>query len=276
MSSQGTKTSQKNSEAMQMERHEAKYILHPSQIPAIREFIRPFCMPDDNAKGDLPQYLVTTLQLDSPDMALYFAKERESLNRFKLRVRTYGTDGRCPVFMEIKRKIKGIIVKSRVTIPPGRWKGDICLRPEPGLKLRSLKEELNYLNFVRLVQEIEARPVTLIRYTRESYLGRNDLYSRLTFDTNLCYRPTKNWDLLPEGGRWWRMDASTSFGRPFSGAILELKTFSDAPMWMVDMTERFSLQRVGFCKYFTAVRLESMFSGGAYSIASEPVEGFSQ
>jgi hypothetical protein len=104
-----------------LERHEAKYIIHPGQMAAIREFIRPFCVPDENARdghNGLPEYLVTTLQLDSPDLALFHAKEHEALNRFKLRVRTYGTDGQCPVFLEVKRKIKGIIVKSRATVPP--------------------------------------------------------------------------------------------------------------------------------------------------------------
>jgi hypothetical protein len=65
------------------------------------------------------------------------------------------------------------------------------------------------------------------------------------------------------------MDSATTFGRPYSASILELKTFADAPMWMVDMTERFSLQRVGYCKYFTAVRLDSLFGGAMYSDQSE-------
>ena len=91
-------------DSIELERHEAKYIIHPDQMPAIRDFIRPFCVADDNAEGGLPEYLVTTLQLDTPDLALYYAKERETLNRFKLRVRTYGTDGDCPVFLEINAK----------------------------------------------------------------------------------------------------------------------------------------------------------------------------
>ena len=65
------------------------------------------------------------------------------------------------------------------------------------------------------------------------------------------------------------MDSETALNRNFSGVVLELKTFSDAPLWMVELTERFDLVRIGFCKYFTAVRLDSLFCGGVYSDASE-------
>lgn len=264
--------SQQNAQAMSLERHEAKYIVHPRQLPEIREFIRPFCAPDENAKGELPIYVVTTLQLDSRRLSLYKAKEDQAINRFKLRVRTYGLDGKCPVFCEIKRKIRGVIVKSRVTIPSSAYHGEMMQQVDPHLRLRSAKEETNYINFVRLVQAMGAEPILLVRYHRESYLGRNDAYARLTFDTKLCYRPTREWSLLPEGGHWFSMDSEMAFDRPFSGAILELKTFGDAPLWMVDMAERFSLQRVGFCKYYTAVRLESFFRGNCYADGNEPVE----
>ncbi len=260
------KTSQQNAQAMSLERHEAKYMVHRSQVPAIREFIRPFCAPDDNAPpGEFPEYIVTTLQIDSPGLALYKMKDDDALNRFKLRIRTYGTDGRCPIFLEIKRKIKGVIVKGRVTIPANRYHGDMIRKLDPTLRFKSLKEESNYIQFVRLTQELDAEPKAIIRYHRESYLGRNDAYSRLTFDRKLCYQPARSWDVIPKHPRWYAMDSTMAQGWPFSGLILELKTFGDAPNWMVELTERFSLSRIGFCKYYTAMRLESLFMGMAYA-----------
>ena len=62
----------------------------------------------------------------------------------------------------------------------------------------------------------------LVRYIRESYLGRNDNYSRLTFDRSLCYRPARDWTLLPAGGSWWSMDSGMAFNRTYGGVILEL------------------------------------------------------
>jgi hypothetical protein len=249
--------------SVELERHEAKYLVHPSQVPALREFIRPFVRCDPHARGEPPEYSVTTLQLDSPEKALYLAKEYESLNRFKLRVRTYGSEPGCPVFLEIKRKIKGVVVKSRVAIHPDEWGPDVCLRPARAAVTLGLegREYANYLEFVRLTTALRARPTMLIRYVRESYLGTNDNYSRVTFDRRLCYRPTREWDLLPQRGRWWPMDTAMALDSPWSGVVLELKTFDDAPLWMVELTERFSLTRIGFCKYFVAVRLDALFRG---------------
>ena len=80
------------SEKMDWERHEAKYVVHPEQVLPIREFLRDYCIPDPNGTGPLPEYTVTTLQFDDPMLSLYHAKEEEALNRFKLRVRTYGSE----------------------------------------------------------------------------------------------------------------------------------------------------------------------------------------
>jgi hypothetical protein len=57
--------------------------------------------------------------------------------------------------------------------------------------------------------------------------------------------------------------------RPFSGTILELKTYDEAPTWMVDLVKQFNLERVGFCKYASAMRLELLFGGAMYSESSE-------
>ncbi len=257
------------SDDMDLERYEAKYLVHPSLVPAIRRHIEPFCVPDRHAEGATPEYVVTTLQLDSPDLALYRAKEEEAINRFKLRVRTYGLDGASPVFLEIKRKIKGVIAKSRVSLPYSAWNADVCLRPSGAVPLGSPKQAAAYFEFVRLTGELGAAPKVLVRYHRESYLGTNDRYARVTLDRLLRYRVARTWDLLPAGGPWWAMDSSTAMRHPYSGVILELKTFGDAPVWMVDMTERFDLVRIGFSKYFNAVRSELLFGGSEFSSTGE-------
>jgi hypothetical protein len=253
----------------ELERHEAKYIVEPSLIPQIREFIRPFCIPDPNAEGDPPEYTIVTLQLDSPTLTLHRAKELETVNRFKLRCRTYGLEGTSPVFLEIKRKLKGIIVKSRTVIPRDLWGPQLFRTPPPDIPFRSRHQKLNFVEFRRLMGILDARPIMLIRYIRESYLGRHDNYARVTFDRRLCYCPAQGWALPPQGVRWRNMDSCTAQRRPYSGYILELKTYRDAPQWMVDMTERFDLVRVGFCKYSTAMRLESLYSGAQYADGAE-------
>lgn len=260
--------------AMNLDRHEAKYLIHPRQVPSIRAFVEPFCMPDRHAPPDHPEYVVTTLQLDTHDGALYRAKETEAINRFKLRVRTYGLDGTCPVFLEIKRKIKGVISKSRVPVPSSYWTEALWNDPIANMPPLPARHQHNYIEFFRLVRELGATPKVLLRYHRESYMGTNDLYSRLTIDRRLCYRPARDWMLMPERGPWWCIDTEGAMSTPFSAMILELKTYAEAPLWMVDLTERFDLVRSGFSKYYNAMRCESLFYGEAYSMAGESCEGW--
>lgn len=249
-------------EQSELERHEAKYVIPPSLVPDIREFVRAFCVPDPNAEGPIPEYTLTTLQLDSPDLALYRATRDELVNRFKLRARVYGTEPGAPVYCEVKRRAKGIVLKSRCKIPHDFWGPELfATRRTRVPPFRSNRERLHFAEFTRLVSMLEARPVVLVRYIRESYMGANDLYARVTFDRRLCYSPTRSWDLPPDGVRWRAMDTTTALERPFSGLILELKTYRDTPLWMVELTQRFNLVRTGFCKYARAIRMEAIYEG---------------
>jgi hypothetical protein len=203
------------------------------------------------------------MQLDSADLALHRAKENEAVARFKLRIRTYGEPGDSPVYLEVKRKVRGTIVKSRTSIPFATWGPHLLFDPVIRLDLKSHKESSGFYEFRRLVQEIGARPVVLVRYLRESYFGRMDHYARVTFDTHLEYQPTRSWTSWGAGRRWLPMDSALVQNKlsTFSGVVLEIKTLSDAPQWMIDMVTEFGIERTGHCKYSNAVWAEAMFCG---------------
>lgn len=248
---------------IQLDRHEGKYIVRPELLPAVRHFIKPFCEPDPHGHGNPPEYVITTIQLDSPSLALHHAKEHEAVNRFKLRVRTYGVPGSSPVFLEVKRKIRGTIVKSRTSIPFDAWGPDLLFSTRLNLTFKSRKEEVGFLEFARLVREIGARPVVIVRYTRESYFSTRDRYARVSFDRRLLYQPTDSWTNWGEGRHWYCMDSALAQNKQyrFSGIVLELKTLSDTPEWMIHLVQHFDLARTGNCKYSTAIWQESLFRG---------------
>ncbi len=248
-------------------RHELKYVVPADLLQEIRSVAEPFCIPDPATTGTPPEYRVTTLQLDTEGKSLHFAKERERLNRFKLRIRTYGDPGEFPEFLEIKHKQEHMIQKSRCKLSPSTF-NKAFLFNDPKPKDLNKHAEQTYWDFVRLVNELDARPVVLIRYIRESWVGKNNQSTRITFDRHLEYALTKKWS-LEKPKRWRRMDTATAFQLSFSPMILEMKSSSQVPNWMLELVRFFSLQRVGFCKYSTAMRLESLFEGNTYSDASE-------
>ena len=244
-------------------RYEAKYIIPKSLVSEIREFIRPFCVSDPHAHGTPPEYTITTLQLDSHDFALHYAKEREAIKRFKLRLRTYGEIGSAPVFAEVKSKLESTIVKTRAAIPFKMWSKELVF----GLKVpgcfKNERQEVDFLQFKRLVWEIGAVPVTLVRYVRESYVGTVDRYARVTFDRKLQYQMTDSWTDFGRSGLWRGMDSAEAqgFGLAYSGVVLEVKTLSHTPVWVMDLVERFQLRKSGNCKYSTALWREGFFRG---------------
>jgi SPX domain protein involved in polyphosphate accumulation len=248
-------------------RYEVKYVIPRRYVPMILEFIKPFCDLDPNCVGDPPGYVITTLQLDSPSLSLHYAKLWDLVERFKLRVRVYGEPvGSSPVFMEIKAKSRATIVKYRSRIPFDKWGkhlfGNEIIR---GINFKDSKEAENFYQFVRLVKEIGARPVMLIRYHRESYFGKNDHYSRLTLDTRLQYQRTSSWDSWGRGRQWFSLDKPLNQTRrhdkelDFSGVVLELKSLHDVPLWIIHLVEAFNLSRQGHCKYSNSMWAESMF-----------------
>ena len=248
---------------MHLMRHEAKYVIPRSMMPEIIKFIEPFCELDSHCRGIPPEYEIRTLQLDAPNMALHFAKENEAINRFKLRVRTYGDDMKAPVFLEIKQNVQGVTRKERASLAASKWGKRLFDATVQNIHFRTDREEVCFLNFSRLVKEIGARPVVIIRYIRTSYFGAFDHYARVTFDRDMSYLPTTSWTLWPEAPKWITMDSTNAQNKqfPFSGMVLELKSLCDAPQWMVELVKHFGLERTGHCKYSNAIWNESLFRG---------------
>ena len=242
-------------------RYEAKYVIPKEYVPQLRAFIRPFCKPDPHTHGDPPTYTITTLQLDEPYFSLHDAKQHETVNRFKLRVRTYGEIGSAPMFTEIKSKLEETIIKNRSVIPADQWSKELIFGVRLPNCFKNERQEIDFLQFKRLVWELGAEPKTLIRYVRESYVGTVDRYARVTFDCKLEYQMTDSWTDFGRSGIWRGMDSSEAqgFGLPYSGVIMELKALSYMPVWVMDMVERFQLHKQGNCKYSTAIWRDGLF-----------------
>ncbi|MCL2833119.1 MAG: polyphosphate polymerase domain-containing protein [Treponema sp.] len=243
-----------------VKRYEKKYRIRPELVPEIRKYITPFVIPDKFGIGDPPEYMITTLQLDTPSYAFHYAKELEYDERFKLRVRTYNEPGTSPVFAEVKSKIQDIIVKSRVMVPFDKWGPDLIFSTDLPYIFKSTQQETDFLKFRRLVWETDASPANILRYTRESYVGPGELYLRVTFDRKLEYCPRPTWTNFGRGETWYSMDSGEAQDEETSCVVLEIKTLEEVPAWIIDMVEKFNLQNRGNCKYSTGMWKDSLFS----------------
>ncbi|WP_372806082.1 VTC domain-containing protein [Pontiella sp.] len=246
----------------ELDRFEAKYIIPRRLVAPIKDFIRPYCVMDKHCAAAGGQYYINTLQLDNAALSLHYAKEWEAAHRFKLRVRTYGKPpGQAPVFMEIKRKYFERVIKSRACIPFAEWKPGVLEKHVDELNLKSVKEREAFREFVRLTNEIDAKPLVYIRYCREAFTGIFDHYARITFDSQLCYQPVFDMYNWGGNGRFISMDSGLVRNRRESSLVLEVKCTEQVPTWMVELVQMFDLVRCGNCKYSTAIWMENMLTG---------------
>ncbi len=228
-------------------RHELKYHISESKAEAVAQFIKPYIQLDRYCKlhrsGDYP---IVSLYLDSGDLQLC----RESLgghkNRFKLRIRSYTDEPDYPRFLEIKRRINTIIMKSRARVMDRDVPTLLAGLPLPPQNYTADTETINQFQFY--MNNIRAKPAVLVRYTRQAYEGGLENRVRVTFDRELAYHVTSLPEVRLAGGAWQR----NSF--TLGGVILEVKFTAHYPVWLSRMVKYFNLRQQSISKYASSIK----------------------
>src|SRR6266850_3526343 len=99
---------------MQHSRFELKYLVTETTAERVRDFVRCYLAMDEFGVGKANySYPVHSLYLDSDNLEIYWRTVNGDKNRFKLRLRYYSDHAGSPVFFEIKRRMKDVILKQR-------------------------------------------------------------------------------------------------------------------------------------------------------------------
>ncbi len=228
-------------------RHELKYHITELQAVEIAQFIKPFLQPDRYCKlqpgGSYP---IVSLYFDSEDLQLCRQSLEGQKNRCKLRIRSYTDEPDYPRYLEIKRRMNAIIIKSRARI----MDRDIpTLLAGRALEPQGYTTDTDTINQFQLyMTSIRTRPVILIRYLRQAYEDTSNSKVRVTFDRQLAYNVTS----LPDvrlGGRGWQPNAYT-----LGGVVLEIKFTGHYPAWLSHIVKYFDLQQQSLSKYTSSIR----------------------
>jgi hypothetical protein len=234
-----------SAQKMLAKRYELKYRISESLAQKIKGYVSAYLGSDPYSRRQPDgKYTICSLYMDSSRFDLFRETEMDKCNRFKLRIRGYDDDPNSPVFFEIKRKLNGIIYKSRARAGKDQiaeiLKGHF-LPPQAKESDRATLKQ-----FVHYTQCLHARPIVFVRYRREAFEGETDTRSRITFDRELCYLSTDKPVYQINGPGWKRM--------PIDFVVLEIKFTEFFPAWLVDLTRIFNLNRQSMSKYGNAVR----------------------
>lgn len=239
-------------DTLHFERYELKYCIPEALTDEIRRFARPYVRPDEHAAGRPGgRYTIHNVYLDTPHFDFYRACVHGDVERMKLRIRWYDAAARGPFFLEVKRKVRRVVIKDRVKVT--RAELDELFAPGGMEALRYFaRPELR--EFLGRMTYTGARPTIFVRYTREPYESVFGNYARLTFDRSICFQDAYGIQLPEDPHAWCFVDAAWATKGTRTATILELKTTTDVPRWMCDLITEFNLQRVGYSKYATSVR----------------------
>ncbi len=249
------------------QRHEVKYLIDEEQARLVRRYCQRYLPIDPYAENRQDwQYPILSVYFDSPGRALLFQALHRLSFRFKLRVRTYrmfcDNGGSTSAFLEIKRKVQGIVQKTRALIGRDAASGlvEYGVMALPG---QDGRQSSNVAEFLTTCRQIAARPVVGVFYEREAYEGHTDERVRITLDRNMH----SGW-LGTSGGKYhevWRPVHT-------AGVILEVKFTNTYPFWLSDMLHRLELLRCGVCKYITCT--QALHGAARWVEAGEPSWSF--
>ena len=217
---------------MVFQRYEIKYILSDVQANKLKEFMKTKMVPDAygnsvicNIYFDTPSYLLIRNSIDKP------------VYKEKIRFRSYGViTSSDKAFLEIKKKYRSIVYKRRITIS----EKDLMesLNKNKKVPESQIGKEINYC--FSIYKELE--PKIFISYEREAFYGMDDQNFRITFDKNITWR---DYDLTLTKGIYGEkiLDSNMS--------ILEVKTDTAIPLWLVRFFSENKIYKTSFSKYGT-------------------------
>lgn len=218
-------------------RRETKYLLTQKQAEA---FLR-------EAEGLLSrdkygEYTICNLYLDTDDFYFIEHSLDHPAYKEKLRVRSYGNADRdTKIFLEIKKKSKGVVYKRRIVIPFSEAENYIekGIRPPSleGFVPNQIYEEIDYL-----MKKYAPEPKLYLAYDREAYFMTERPEIRITFDKNIRGR----WDniTLTSDESTELLDTGIENYR-----VMEIKSGRAIPLEITEILSRLKIYPVSFSKY---------------------------
>lgn len=232
-------------------RVEKKYRLRPCQKDALLAAIGSRLTPDAHGLST-----ICSLYLDTPDHLIIRNSIDARVYKEKLRLRSYGTPApQDSVFLEIKKKLRGVVYKRREILRLADAMAYIRGGPMPANT--QIMREIDYaMHFYR-----QPQPAMLIAYEREAYFDQTLPSLRITFDSSIRYRQD---DLCLEQGHHGTLLL------PPETIIMEIKTDGAMPLWLARTLSEQGILPISFSKYGTAYRVSEGLIPPLHAPAGQP------
>ena len=243
------------------QRKEKKYLITRAQCEAIKQGLANHMRLDDYGATR-----IDSMYLDTPDRSLICRSLEKPLYKEKLRVRSYGAFSEANVvYVEIKKKYKGIVYKRRVRMSAqgaheycngnlsyeqAQRAYPVAIKPKNDLAPGKIQIAREIDAFFRRYEGLE--PSMVISCLREAWcpIAPNDenCVDRITFDQDISYI-----DLFE--------DASVQRRRITSPdqVVMEIKCAGGYPVWLCELLGEHGAYPRSFSKYGNAFKRTRSF-----------------
>ena len=221
-------------------RYEHKYLLNKNIYEKVLDIMDEHMIIDYHNKNRTP-YTIANIYYDTPDDYLIRNSLSRPVYKEKLRLRSYGIpDLDSKVFLEIKKKFKGIVNKRRTKLTLSEAYEFLNTKQAPEIK--------DYMN-CQVVRELEyflniynLSPKLFLAYDRIAYFEKDNSDLRISFDMNIRSRRE---NLRLEAGAWGNNLLKNDC------ILMEIKTSLAKPLWLTGMLTELDIKRQHFSKYGT-------------------------
>ncbi len=226
-------------------RHEIKYLLDADMRKKVMEGIKDRMIPDPHGMST-----IRNIYYDTPDYRLIRRSLEKPKYKEKMRLRSYGRPNEdTVVFLEMKKKYDGVVYKRRVELK----EKDATAYMAGEIGFEEMQERIVDISNTQIAKEIDyfknyygnLKPMVFLSYDRCAYFSEEDESLRITFDKNIRWRGN-DVRLTAEGGGEDLLKEGES--------LMEIKTASALPMWLVEVLSKVGARPASFSKYGNAYR----------------------
>lgn len=212
------------------ERVEKKYLLSGKEYELLRERLIPHMEMDEYGL-----HTICNIYFDTESYELARTSIEKPVYKEKLRLRSYGIpDDTSKVFLEIKKKYKGIVYKRRVSMTLEEVRRYLNHGIRPATDNQILREIDYFIKFYHPV------PKVYLAYDRIAMFGTENPDIRITFDQNIRSRMTEL-DLAKGDHGKYLLDKGN--------ILMEIKVPGAYPLWLADILSDLRIYPSSFSKY---------------------------
>ena len=208
-------------------REEIKYLLNEEKYNKVMNGLSDYLVKDEYYESK-----ILNIYYDTPNYDLLIKSIDKPIYKEKVRLRSYKVPSlKDNVFLEVKKKYKGVVSKRRVVCPFNEFSHS------SHKKKTTQKSQTKKLDSFFPHSHLE--PKIFVGYDRLSYKLKDDYEVRITFDTNIRSRTS---DLSLEMG-----DAGNLYFKEKT-YIMEIKALDSLPLYVTKLLNENKIYPVSFSK----------------------------